>query len=44
MSYVKSDLAGGPVYCPSRGMGEKPSPLGEDFSMRRRRGLLISPD
>jgi len=21
------------TYCPSRGMGEKPSPLGEDFSM-----------
>ena len=20
-------------YCPTRGMGEKPSPLGEDFSM-----------
>jgi hypothetical protein len=21
------------AYCPLRGMGEKPSPLGEDFSM-----------
>jgi hypothetical protein len=21
------------VYCPHRGMGEKPSPLGEDFSL-----------
>jgi hypothetical protein len=21
------------AYCPIRGMGEKPSPLGEDFSM-----------
>jgi hypothetical protein len=21
-------------YCPPRGLGEKPSPLGEDFSMR----------
>jgi len=20
-------------YCPTRGMGEKPSPLGEDFSL-----------
>ena len=21
------------IYCPTRGMGEKPSPLGEDFSL-----------
>jgi len=21
------------IYCPTRGLGEKPTPLGEDFSM-----------
>jgi len=24
---------GSAYYCPTRGLGEKPSPLGEDFSM-----------
>jgi hypothetical protein len=30
--YLKGTESELDVYCPPRGMGEKPSPLGEDFS------------
>ena len=38
-SYIEGDLN----YCPIRGLGEKPSPLGEDFSMLAAWEITVNP-
>ena len=35
--------AGVDYYCPPRGLGEKPSPLGEDFSMLAVWNTIVNP-
>ena len=31
------------IYCPIRGMGEKPLPLGEDFSLKNPKTEYLNP-